>query len=113
MQQAIRATQAIYSKDVKSLISLSSNELEQVFSGASVVKLLLSPGITVLELGMKANCFPTESKCMIYKLKYFCSSRDKPASSRQSRVSALARELYLHRIVVNDTILNFGVALYK
>lgn len=62
LEQALRATDAIYSKDVKSLVSLSSNELEQVFSGAPVVTLLLSPGITVLELGMKANCFPTESE---------------------------------------------------
>ncbi|XP_028173631.1 tyrosine--tRNA ligase, mitochondrial [Ostrinia nubilalis] len=61
LEQALRATDAIYSKDVKSLVALSSTELEQVFSGAPIVTLLLSPGITVLELGMKANCFPTES----------------------------------------------------
>ncbi|XP_047995666.1 tyrosine--tRNA ligase, mitochondrial [Leguminivora glycinivorella] len=61
LERAQRATEAIYSKDVKSLVTLSSTELEQVFQGAPVVQLLLSPGVTVLELGMKAGCFPTES----------------------------------------------------
>ncbi|XP_045448475.1 tyrosine--tRNA ligase, mitochondrial [Melitaea cinxia] len=59
--KARQATEAIYSKDVKSLVALTSNELEQVFEGAPVTQLLLSPGITVLELGLKAKCFPTES----------------------------------------------------
>ncbi|XP_072932103.1 tyrosine--tRNA ligase, mitochondrial [Epargyreus clarus] len=53
-------TDAIYSKDVKSLVSLSSTDLEQVFEGAPIVNLLLSPGITVLNLGLLAKCFPTE-----------------------------------------------------
>ncbi|RVE44461.1 hypothetical protein evm_010865 [Chilo suppressalis] len=64
LQQALKATEAMYSKDVKSLVALSSVELEEVFSGATVTNILLSPGITVLELGMKANCFPTESDAM-------------------------------------------------
>lgn len=58
----MKATEAIYSKDVKSLVSLSSAELENIFENATVTNLLLSPGITVLELGLKAKCFPTESK---------------------------------------------------
>ncbi|PZC82989.1 hypothetical protein B5X24_HaOG208856 [Helicoverpa armigera] len=60
----MKATDAIYSKDVKSLVALSSTELEQVFENATVTNLLLSPGITVLELGMKAKCFPTERDAM-------------------------------------------------
>lgn len=62
LARALRATDAIYSKDVKSLVALSGLELQQVFDGAPVVTLLLSPGITVLELGLKAKCFLTESK---------------------------------------------------
>ncbi|CAH0579111.1 unnamed protein product [Chrysodeixis includens] len=61
VEKALKATEAIHSKDVKSLIALSSTELEQVFENATVTTLLLSPGITVLELGMKAKCFPTEN----------------------------------------------------
>ncbi|XP_026725109.1 tyrosine--tRNA ligase, mitochondrial [Trichoplusia ni] len=61
VEKALKATEAIYSKDVKSLIALSSTELEQVFENATITTLLLSPGITVLELGMKAKCFPTEN----------------------------------------------------
>ncbi|XP_013199856.1 tyrosine--tRNA ligase, mitochondrial isoform X2 [Amyelois transitella] len=61
LSRAIKATEAIYSKDVRALVSLSSEELEQVFEGAPVVTLLLSPGITVLDLGLKAKCFPTEN----------------------------------------------------
>ncbi|KAI5651747.1 tRNA synthetases class I (W and y) domain-containing protein [Phthorimaea operculella] len=64
LAQAQRASEALFSKDVKSLVSLSSTELEQVFHGAPTVSLLLSPGITVLELGLKAGCFPTESDAM-------------------------------------------------
>ncbi|CAG9584475.1 unnamed protein product [Danaus chrysippus] len=64
LERARRATEAIFSKDVKSLVSLTSTELQQVFEGASTVHLLLSPGITVLELGMKAKCFATESDAM-------------------------------------------------
>lgn len=63
MVRAQKATEAIYSKDVKSLVSLTSVELEQMFEGAPKMNVLLSPGMTVLELGMQAKCFPTESKC--------------------------------------------------
>lgn len=75
LEQAHRATEAIYSKDVKSLISLSSEDLEQVFNGAPIINLLLSPGISVLELGMKAKCFSTESK---YKLSFNIFPRRNP-----------------------------------
>ncbi|XP_045772347.1 tyrosine--tRNA ligase, mitochondrial [Maniola jurtina] len=61
LSMARKTTEAIYSKDVKSLVSLSQKDMQLVFEGATIVKLLLSPGITVLELGLKAKCFPTES----------------------------------------------------
>ncbi|CAH4032571.1 unnamed protein product [Pieris brassicae] len=64
LKKARIATEAIHSKNVKSLITLSSIELEQVFEGAPVTQLLLSPGITVLELGLKAKCFATEADAM-------------------------------------------------
>ncbi|VVD04555.1 unnamed protein product [Leptidea sinapis] len=62
--RAREATSAIYSKDINSLISLSSTELEQMFEGAPIVTLLLSPALTVLDLGMKAKCFATESDAL-------------------------------------------------
>lgn len=62
MVKARKATDAIYNKDVKSLVSLTGNDLEQVFVGAPVIPLLLSPGITILQLAMMVKCFPTESK---------------------------------------------------
>ncbi|XP_053607108.1 tyrosine--tRNA ligase, mitochondrial [Plodia interpunctella] len=64
LSQARRATDAIYSKDVTALASLTQDELAQVFTGAPVVRLLLQPGITVLDLGVRANCFPTENDAM-------------------------------------------------
>ncbi|XP_026751469.1 tyrosine--tRNA ligase, mitochondrial [Galleria mellonella] len=64
LAKALKATDALYNKDVNALVDLSSVELEQMFQGAPVVTLLLSPGITILELGMKAKCFPTESDAM-------------------------------------------------
>lgn len=62
LAKARRVTDAIYNKDVNSLVSLTPTEMEQVFEGAPVVNMLLSPGITVFDLGMKSKCFPTESK---------------------------------------------------
>ena len=67
--RARKATEAIYSKDVKSLVSLTPVEMEQAFEGAPVINLLLSPAITVLDLGMRAKCFPTESKYFILGFK--------------------------------------------
>lgn len=64
LNRAKKATEAIYGKNVNSLISLTPTELEQVFSGAPVISLLMTPGITVLDLGMKAQCFPTENDAM-------------------------------------------------
>ncbi|XP_050346332.1 tyrosine--tRNA ligase, mitochondrial [Nymphalis io] len=61
LRKARQTTEAIYSKDVKSLIALTPTDMEQIFEGAAIIHLLLSPGITVLDLGMKAKCFPTES----------------------------------------------------
>ncbi|XP_026317629.1 tyrosine--tRNA ligase, mitochondrial [Hyposmocoma kahamanoa] len=64
LAKARRVTDAIYNKDVNSLVSLTPTEMEQVFEGAPVVNMLLSPGITVFDLGMKSKCFPTESDAM-------------------------------------------------
>ncbi|XP_059045377.1 tyrosine--tRNA ligase, mitochondrial isoform X2 [Achroia grisella] len=64
LAKALKTTDAIYSKDVKSLVGLSPDDLEQMFQGAPVVTLMLSPGITILELGLKAKCFSTESDAM-------------------------------------------------
>ncbi|CAG9094317.1 unnamed protein product [Plutella xylostella] len=64
LQRARKATSALFSKDVTSLTSLSPLELEQVFSGAPVVRVLLQPGTTVLDLAMKANCFGSQTDAM-------------------------------------------------
>lgn len=65
MRRAQRATEAIFSKKVSALAQLSPVEMEQTFDGAPVVSLLLSPGITVLQLGLMAKCFSTESESCI------------------------------------------------
>jgi len=40
---------------------LSVNDVLKIFNGATVVELMLEPGITVLQMAMKAKCFLTDS----------------------------------------------------
>lgn len=36
----------------------------KIFNGATVVELILEPGITVLQMAMKAKCFLTDSNIL-------------------------------------------------
>lgn len=61
LQEALLATSALYDNNIKTLSMLSVNDVYKIFNGATVVELMLEPGITVLQMAMKARCFLTES----------------------------------------------------
>jgi len=60
LQEALLATSALYDNNIETLSTLSVNDVYKIFNGATVVELMLEPGITVLQMAMKAKCFLTE-----------------------------------------------------
>lgn len=61
LQEALIATSALYDNNIETLGSLSINDVSKIFNGATVVELILEPGITVQQMAMKAKCFLTDS----------------------------------------------------
>lgn len=61
LKQAERVTNALYKGNVEGLAELNLSEIQQTFQGATMVNLLTEPGMSILELAMKAKCFPTET----------------------------------------------------
>lgn len=61
LQEALVATTALYDNNVETLSKLSVNDVFKIFNGATVVELMLEPGVTVLQMAMKAKCFLTDS----------------------------------------------------
>lgn len=56
------ATKILYQSDLHSLAKLSASELQQVFPHSNVLYTLYEPGISMLDLTMKAGCFKTEGE---------------------------------------------------
>ncbi|XP_030388458.1 tyrosine--tRNA ligase, mitochondrial [Scaptodrosophila lebanonensis] len=61
LAQAERVTNALYKGNVDGLAELNYDEIKQTFQGATVVEMLTEPGMSILQLAMKAKCFPTEN----------------------------------------------------
>lgn len=64
LQEALVATSALYDNSIETLSTLSVNDIIKIFNGATVVELMLEPGITVLNMAMKAKCFLTDSNIL-------------------------------------------------
>lgn len=64
LKQAEKVTDALYKGNVEGLGELNYNEIRQTFAGASVVEILPEPGLSILQMALKAKCFPTESDAM-------------------------------------------------
>ncbi|XP_050424168.1 tyrosine--tRNA ligase, mitochondrial [Adelges cooleyi] len=60
LEEALMATSVLYDNNVENLGKIKPDDISKIFSGAVVVELYLEPGITVLQLAMKAKCFLTE-----------------------------------------------------
>lgn len=61
LKQAERVTNALYKGNVDGLAELSLAEIKQTFQGATIVDILTEPGMSILQLAIKAKCFPTET----------------------------------------------------
>lgn len=53
------ATDALYNNSFKSLNEMNESEIRTIFKQVPTIELLLEPGITLVDLAMKAKCFPT------------------------------------------------------
>ncbi|XP_023215906.1 tyrosine--tRNA ligase, mitochondrial-like isoform X1 [Centruroides sculpturatus] len=51
------ATDVLYNNSFKSLNELNESEMKQIFKQVPSIELLLEPGITLIDLAMKAKCF--------------------------------------------------------
>lgn len=58
---AQKATDAMYDTSIEKLSELSFNDISGIFKGATLVDLLLKPGISVLEFALSAGCFKNEN----------------------------------------------------
>lgn len=62
LKSAQLATSALYEGNVDALGRIPSSDLVQLFTNATTIELLPEVGMSVLDLAMKAKCFPTQSK---------------------------------------------------
>ncbi|KAJ8945713.1 hypothetical protein NQ314_009075 [Rhamnusium bicolor] len=62
LKEAQQATEALYKGSVAALGQINSEDVAQLFLGATVVNLLPEAGQDILDLAMKAGCFPTKRK---------------------------------------------------
>lgn len=69
LQEALLATSALYDNKIETLSKLSANDVINIFKGATVVELMLEPGITVQQMAMKAKCFLTDSNIINFYFK--------------------------------------------
>ncbi|XP_076040772.1 tyrosine--tRNA ligase, mitochondrial isoform X2 [Oratosquilla oratoria] len=61
VKTAKKATDLLYGSKPEALAEMTAEDLALVFNNASTKSLLLAPGTTVIDLGMKAGCFKYES----------------------------------------------------
>uniref|UniRef100_A0A1B6IT28 Tyrosine--tRNA ligase n=1 Tax=Homalodisca liturata TaxID=320908 RepID=A0A1B6IT28_9HEMI len=59
LERARITTAAMYDSNIEQLSKLTSQDVVSLFKGATVVDLLLQPGLTVRDLAMAAGCFGT------------------------------------------------------
>lgn len=57
---AQKATDAMYDTSIEKLSELTFNDISGIFKGATIVDLLLKPGISILEFALSAGCFKNE-----------------------------------------------------
>lgn len=57
MKKAKQVTAALYDGDFAALSSLTQVEMKSIFVGAKVQQIILEPGMTVLDLALKAKIY--------------------------------------------------------
>lgn len=59
--QAETTTKGLYEGNVAALGNMKAEEIARMFQGACIVNMLPEPGQNILQVAMKAGCFPTNS----------------------------------------------------
>ena len=59
MEAALRWTNALYGASIEDVARLQPAELGQLFGQVPVQEMILDPGMTILDVCMKAGCFRT------------------------------------------------------
>lgn len=62
LETAKAASKALYEGSVAAFGEMTAEEVAQLFKGATIVEILPEPGQSILDLSLKARCFPTNSK---------------------------------------------------
>lgn len=62
LEKAEQISAALYGGDSKALGQLSYEEVKLLLKGTTNCEIMLEAGMTIMELAMKAKCFPTISK---------------------------------------------------
>lgn len=63
LKKAELISAALYGGDAKALGELSYDEVKLLLKGTANCEIMLEAGMTIMDLAMKAKCFPTISKC--------------------------------------------------
>lgn len=58
--KAQKASEALYEGNIAAIGEMEVEEVVQLFQGADVVELLPEAGLNVIDLAMKAGCFPSK-----------------------------------------------------
>ncbi|XP_055683670.1 tyrosine--tRNA ligase, mitochondrial [Lutzomyia longipalpis] len=59
LETAERVSEALYGGNITALGELSYADVKTTFQGAPLAELIMEPGMTVLDVAMRAKCFPT------------------------------------------------------
>jgi tyrosyl-tRNA synthetase len=104
---ALKATEALYEQSVTALGQMNASEVKSLFEGATIVDILPEPGQSVLDLSMKAGCFPTkEDAVRIISAGGFYINHQRTNNPNE------ILNLNVHRLANNITLLRVGKRNY-
>jgi tyrosyl-tRNA synthetase len=104
---ALKATEALYEQRVTALGQMNASEVKSLFEGATIVDILPEPGQSVLDLSMKAGCFPTkEDAVRIISAGGFYINHQRTNNPNE------ILNLNVHRLANNITLLRVGKRNY-
>ncbi|CAG9827532.1 unnamed protein product [Diabrotica balteata] len=107
LEKAKKASEALYEANITALSEMNAKDIVQIFSGATIVEILPEAGQSILDLAMKAKCFPTKQDAVrIISAGGFYINHQKV--NNPSEVINLS----IHRLKNNSTLLRVGKRNY-
>ena len=64
LKSALTCTDTLYNMNTQKLSNLTKREIKDMFKGAPTSEFYLEPGMTALEVAMKAGCFKNEGRLL-------------------------------------------------